>query len=118
MFNLTKSGTPELKKIQDEVFRKLFVLWNGINWKDLNKPLYSGLAAAIYLTTKTNDSIPLSKPDQAKFWKTHFRTNGNEQTFLTAMQAMPEGDKPQHSRAFPTELGKKPAYRKGPRSCD
>lgn len=91
MFNLTKAGTPELKKIQDEVFKKLFVLWNGINWKDLNRPLYSGLAAAIYLRTKTNDSIPFSKPDQAKFWKTHFRTNGNEQNFLTAMQAMPEG---------------------------
>ena len=91
MFNFTKSGTPELKKLQDEVFKKLFVLWSGINWKDLSKPLYSGLAAAMYLKAKTNETIPFSKPEQAKFWKKYFRTNGNEQAFLAAMQAMPEG---------------------------
>ncbi|XP_062602671.1 mucin-5AC-like [Saccostrea cucullata] len=91
MFNYTQSGTPILQNIYRDVFNKLFVVWKGITWKELNKPLFSGLAAAIYLKAKTNETIPLSKPGQAKFWKKYFRTNGNEQAFLTAMQAMPEG---------------------------
>lgn len=81
---------PHLKK-QLDLIREIF----GINWRaitplDLHKPLVSGLAARLLLSTK-QDGIPKKVADQAEHWKKHYTndTEATAETFLKKLQRIP-----------------------------
>lgn len=58
--------------------------WSSVTWSDLRKPLYSGIAAALYLQYVERmyaTTIPTSINAQAKFWVDKF--NGQLNDFLS-----------------------------------
>lgn len=64
--------------------------WSSVTWSDLRKPLYSGIAAALYLQYIERmhaTTIPTSINAQAKFWVDRF--NGQLNDFL-AVQNLQE----------------------------
>ncbi|XP_067662561.1 uncharacterized protein [Haliotis asinina] len=66
-FNLIKnSGT-----LFADVKSQFAIDWNTVQWSDLRKPLYSGLAAALYLTTIT-EPLPQGVENQGTFYRKHF----------------------------------------------
>ena len=64
--------------------------WNVVEWEDLRKPLYSGLAARLYLSNKPAP-IPDELQDQAEYWKQHYNGAdgaGTEQRFIDDVMAL------------------------------
>ena len=47
--------------------------WRSVEWSDLRKPLYSGLAARLFLCN-VPEPIPCTVCGQAKYWKKHYNT--------------------------------------------
>ncbi|KAJ7391683.1 hypothetical protein OS493_017380 [Desmophyllum pertusum] len=68
-----------LKKYWDKINAKLDIDWTETTWKDLEKPLYSGLAARLFLA-RIRASIPTDLPSQAQYWKTHYNTKAGKGT--------------------------------------
>ena len=69
-----------------ERIRLLFgIEWKAVQWSELNKPLYSALAARLVLFF-VPENIPSSEavPAQAKFWKDHYNTEGSVRDFIRA----------------------------------
>ncbi|XP_068743969.1 uncharacterized protein [Montipora capricornis] len=78
---ITQSG---LKKYWDKIKAKLGIDWSKTTWRDLEKPLYSGLAARLFLA-RIPAPIPTDLPSQAQYWKTHYNTeagSGTVQKFI------------------------------------
>ncbi len=69
--------------ILDKIQNKLDINWTATVWRDLRKPLWSALAARIYLTT-ISTPIPLSTnhSGQADYWFTYYTSSG---THLSAI---------------------------------
>ncbi|XP_046559879.1 uncharacterized protein LOC124268905 [Haliotis rubra] len=62
--------------------------WRSTSWTDLRKPLYSGLAAALYIK-KYNSGSPLGDvTSQASFWASRLRPSGSESGFITKARTM------------------------------
>ncbi|XP_046567540.1 serine-rich adhesin for platelets-like [Haliotis rubra] len=84
-FNLTKASSkagallPKIKYV-------FGIDWSITRWEDLRQPMFSGLAAALYLASLTED-IPQGTQDQATFYFRHFR-NDNQ-----SMHDFSEGSK-------------------------
>ena len=58
--------------------------WSSVKWTDLEKPLYSGLAARLYLSN-IPEPIPSGLDQQARYWKKHYNTEagkGTEKGFI------------------------------------
>ena len=70
---------PGLKKYRDAIKQKLGVDWAGTSWDELEKPLYSGLAARVFLA-RIPEKIPLDLASQAHYWKTHYNTMSGKGT--------------------------------------
>jgi len=82
---------PYLKSYWDEIKNQVGIDWPNTRWEDLLKPLYSGLAARLYLV-RIPDAIPRDLPSQARYWKTHYNTAagaGTEQTFINEVNSAP-----------------------------
>ena len=79
----TKSH-PGLKQKHEKIKQSLDIDWGQVEWSDLRKPLYSGLAARLYLL-KIPAPIPSSLKDQAEYWKHYYNTGsgaGTAQKFI------------------------------------
>ena len=66
--------------------------WTQVTWSDLRKPLYSGIAAALYLQYVVDyyrTAIPNSINEQGQFWVDRF--NGKMDDFLAVMN-LKEGE--------------------------
>lgn len=73
-----------LKKYRDQIKAKLGIDWTETTWNDLEKPLYSGLAARLFLA-RLSAPIPTDLESQAQYWKTHYNTaagKGTVQKFI------------------------------------
>ena len=70
-----------LKKKLELIKNKYGIDWLKTSWKDLRKPLYSGLAAALYLSN-IPEAIPADVEGQAKYWKKYYNTSGKVEHFL------------------------------------
>lgn len=74
-----------------EVINKAFgINWSGVEWTDLRKPLYSGIAARLFLLNIPS-AIPSDIAGQAAYWKRHYNTAsgaGTEQKFIDDVQAL------------------------------
>lgn len=96
MFDATQSPAlkvvllPYIKKIQ-QVFG---IDWPSTDWIDLAKPLYSALAARLYLQLKvinSAQSLPRAITDQAAFWKTNYRPDGVADDFIGSVSRLELG---------------------------
>ena len=73
-----------LRRYWDRIKEKLGIDWTKTQWQDLEKPLYSGLAARLFLV-RIPAPIPSDLPSQAQYWKTHYNTaagKGTVQKFI------------------------------------
>ena len=71
-------------KIKYEEIRLLFGIdWKAVQWSELNKPLYSALAARLGLFIAPED-IPNSEdvPAQAQFWRDYYNGDGSVNDFM------------------------------------
>ena len=69
-----------------EEIRQLFGIdWKAVQWSELNKPLYSALAARLVLFIAPKD-IPSSDTvlAQARFWRDHYNGDGSVKDFMQA----------------------------------
>ncbi|XP_067662568.1 collagen alpha-1(XII) chain-like [Haliotis asinina] len=90
MFNETK--TKMGKSFYATVTQKLGIDWSNVTWSDLRKPLYSGLAAAMYLLGKGAPwLIPAAIDQQEQYWKTHYKANGPNGTFVPLSKELESG---------------------------
>ncbi|XP_046338542.2 uncharacterized protein LOC124119916 [Haliotis rufescens] len=62
--------------------------WRTTSWSDLRKPLYSGLAAALYIKKYQSGSPPGDVTSQASFWASKLRLSGSHSGFVTKARAM------------------------------
>jgi len=68
----------------DQLKTKLAIDWQKTRWEDLVKPLYSGLAARLYIATVPS-AIPTGLSAQASYWKRYYNTaagGGTVQGFI------------------------------------
>ncbi|XP_071097399.1 uncharacterized protein [Haliotis cracherodii] len=72
-FIITKASS-SARALFPKITSRFGIDWNITNWADLRKPIFSGLAAALYLATLTED-IPQRTKDQATFYQRHFRND-------------------------------------------
>lgn len=67
------SSHESLMRKYDKIEKCLGIHWEDTTWEDLNKPLYSGLAARLYLSI-FNEGIPENISEQAEYWKMNYNT--------------------------------------------
>ena len=93
-FDVTRDveANPCLKTIHDKIKDHFGISWSSVEWRDLRRPLYSGLAARLYLETIT-EVFPevFDFATQARYWKSHYNTNPerNEETFKKDLTRQP-----------------------------
>ena len=76
-FNDTQAtgSHPKLVAKYEKIKDRFGIDWPKVEWSDLKKPLYSGLAARLFLLN-IPASIPSDIPGQAKYWKDHYNKTG------------------------------------------
>ena len=86
------SSHPALSKKFDSIERQFGIKWREVTWEDLRKPLYSGLAARLFLSSKPAAIPPASDVEgQAAYWKKYYNTGagkGSEQKFVDDVKAL------------------------------
>ena len=93
-FEGTKDLTtyPDLKAKYDVIKKSFGIDWVQVQWSDMKKPLYSGLAARLILYN-IPDPIPVELDGQAKYWKDRYNgAAGTEQKFVDDVLAFVSGD--------------------------
>ena len=92
-FTSTQSGSDLLLVQKREQIMLIFgINWKAVQWSELNKPLYSALAAQLVLFN-AQDSIP-SDSDvlaQAHFWRDNYNADGVIQDFINAAERLEGG---------------------------
>ena len=81
---------PELVARHEQIMNQLQIDWPSVQWTDLRKPLYSGLAARLLLLS-INSPIPCNVAGQARYWKMNYDTPagaGTEQGFIADVQEL------------------------------
>ncbi|XP_025091098.1 uncharacterized protein LOC112562217 isoform X1 [Pomacea canaliculata] len=58
------------------------ITWTRVAYSDLRKPLYSGLAAALYLSQTHNSIFPADVESQAAIWSTYYRPGQPQSIFI------------------------------------
>ena len=53
---------------------ELGINWTATEWRDLRKPLWSALAARLYLTRLTTIPLSVNHDEQANYWFTQYHT--------------------------------------------
>ena len=77
---------PHLIPLHDQIETTFHISWMTVVMADLERPMYSGLAAALYLTTLA-PSIPFTVNEQAQYWTNHYNSNSSVGigTFINAV---------------------------------
>lgn len=68
-----------LRKYWDRIKERLHIDWEKTSWSDLEKPLYSGLAARLFLA-RIPAPIPADLTAQAQYWKKYYNTSAGKGT--------------------------------------
>ena len=94
-FDATKDTKthPDLATKHDEIKKRFKIDWTQVQWSDLRKPLYSGLAARLVLYNNP-DPIPVELDGQAKYWKERCSSSADvpEGKFVDDVLALISGD--------------------------
>lgn len=64
---------PGLTAKHEAIKAKFGIIWADVKHEDLRKPIYSGLAARLYLSNIA-EAIPADLDGQAAYWKEHYNT--------------------------------------------
>lgn len=64
---------PGLKRKHDMIMNELGIDWMSTTWEDLEKPLYSGVGARLYISNNP-EPIPTTKDEQGIYWKENYNT--------------------------------------------
>ena len=81
-----------LNSLIQNIYAEFAINWTSTQWSDLRRPLYSALAARLYLQV-ISVSIPLSSNinDQATYWITYYtESGGTESDYVTAIDELNE----------------------------
>lgn len=89
-YNETKTNAhklAQLQKVMPEISRILGINWLNTTWDDLRKPLYSAIAARLYMLILANYTIdiPLGSEvsDQGVYWSRYYTSsNGTASDFV------------------------------------
>jgi len=82
IFQVGKKGFQDTQNVRShprlirkfKKIKKAFCIdWRSVSWMDLRKPLYSAIAARLFLSNKPG-AIPSTLSGQAKYWKVHYNT--------------------------------------------
>lgn len=92
---LDTTAHPGLDAKFREIQQEFGIDWPSVQWEDLRKPLYSGLAARLFLSNVA-ESIPFASDvaGQASYWKTYYNTNlgaGTPEKFIEYILALENG---------------------------
>ncbi len=87
-FSTQANSTPNVER-HDAIRKSFNIDWPSVQWSDLRIPLYSGIAARLFLLNISDtETIPCNVPGQATYWRTHYRVycgktcNETEVTFI------------------------------------
>ncbi|XP_071095868.1 uncharacterized protein [Haliotis cracherodii] len=70
MFRATATCPASIRHVCNQIQIKFRIDWSQVQWRDLLKPLYSGLAASLYIQLRQDDDIiPGSVDAQSQIWK-------------------------------------------------
>lgn len=79
----------------DEIESNFDIKWTEVQWSDLLKPLYCGLASRIAIEEETNGIVPRGIAEQAVIWAEHLQTIGDRQTmeaqYIDLAGSLPSG---------------------------
>ncbi len=86
---------PALEELHSEIAQKIYdgdepIEWTAVGWTALEKPLYSGLAARLFLAT-IDDDIPAASnvSGQADYWNRHYKKGeGDVEAFTADVNAL------------------------------
>lgn len=70
---LAVSSHPGLRRRYQKITDEFGIDWPSTSYVDLRKPLYSGIAARLFLSN-IPESIPWDKEAQGKYWKKYYNT--------------------------------------------
>ena len=74
--------------IRNQIQSFFSIDWSSVEWKDLRKPLYSALAARIYIN-KIGQDVDLSQvSNQASFWSATYNGEGESGTYINASNSL------------------------------
>lgn len=91
MFNQIQTAKV-LDNAKEMIKQKLVIDFTKVTWQDLRKPLYSGLAAALYSLLKAgSNGIPRGIEYQASFWINSARPGENANVFYTKANKLETG---------------------------
>ena len=78
---------PGAKRFHAAVKAAFRIDWPKTNWIDLRRPLFSGLAARLFLV-RIPEAIPSDLAGQARYWKKHYNRSGagTEKKFISDVQ--------------------------------
>ena len=79
-----------LKKYWDQIKARLGIDWTKTQWQDLEKPLYSGLAARLFLI-RFRAPIPSDVLSQARYWKRYYNTSAGKGTVQKFIDDVEQG---------------------------
>ena len=84
---------PSLTQKHEKIREILNIDWSSVTWNDLRKPLYSGLAARLFLSNVPQE-IPFASEiaQQANYWKLYYNKigAGTVQKFINDVTALME----------------------------
>lgn len=67
---------PKLKEHYKKIKQKTGIDWTKVTWEDLRKPLYSALAARLYLLNIPKNKLDMSNHE--KYWKEFYNTKAGK----------------------------------------
>ena len=73
-------NNPNLQGAYEKIRNSYGVDYNSLKYEDLRKPIYSGLAARLYLLDRVGDKEPEKVMDRARLWKIHYNTKAGKGT--------------------------------------
>ena len=90
-FQRTQNLAPRHSHVYGAITAYLGQDWSDVDYRDLEKPLYSGLAARLYLTYVATYTIIPPTLRQGYFWSEKFKSNkGDLVRWLTAVTRLQE----------------------------
>ncbi len=84
------SSHPGLILQHEKIKAEFEIDWQSVQWSDLRAPLYSGLAARLFLLT-IPEAIPCDIAEQAAYWKKYYNTAsgaGTKQKFIDDINSL------------------------------
>ncbi|XP_067679055.1 uncharacterized protein [Haliotis asinina] len=73
MFKQTVPCPSAIRDVCNDIQTNIGIDWSRVQWRDLLKPLYSGLAASLYIQLKQGSTIPGSVDAQSRIWKSIYQ---------------------------------------------